>query len=388
MKVLYLVYLDLETTDFLGVKKKILWQLEGMKKLGLDVELAYKKNNDLVFINERGEKKEVYSLGKAWYRIAIYKGLKKALNNRDIDVVYIRTPGFIDLIFYLTLKMVKKKNKKVFLELPTYPIGKEFITHYKQLIRNKEFLKFSSKVPVGLIHKIYSRRMKKHVDNIVTFMPYKRIWGIEVIEIDNGVSVESVPLIKNVGNSEVFTIIAVANIDSWHGYDRVIRGMSEYYKEPSESNKPRVIFKLVGEGKELNNLIELAKKLNVFECVEFLGRKDGEALNSIFDSSHIAISSIGMHRIGLKYGSTLKTKEYCARGVPFIYGYNEKNISSEFKYALKVSAEDTALNINEIISFQKNVARDSCFSTKMREFALENFTWDKQMEKVKKNMLK
>ena len=57
-----------------------------------------------------------------------------------------------------------------------------------------------------------------------------------------------------------------------------------------------------------------------------------------------------MHRIGLFEGSTLKTREYCAKGIPFIYGYRERGIKESFPYAFRVSANEEPIDLKKIIT--------------------------------------
>ena len=70
---------------------------------------------------------------------------------------------------------------------------------------------------------------------------------------------------------------------------------------------------------------------NVF----FWGAKSGDELKDFVNRADIGIASLGMHRLGLNVASTLKVKEYCAYGLPFIYAYTEKAIEENCEFALK-----------------------------------------------------
>jgi hypothetical protein len=51
------------------------------------------------------------------------------------------------------------------------------------------------------------------------------------------------------------------------------------------------------------------------------------SLNDIYNISDIAIDSLGRHRSNVMYNSTLKGKEYCAKGLPIVSG-----VKTEFDY--------------------------------------------------------
>lgn len=385
MKILYLVYFDLFDTSSIGIRKKVLWQFKAMEKQGFEIELAYRKEDKLIFINTAEAVLKEYNISGLWYRSSIYKSLKILLSHNVYDVVYIRTPGFVDPAFYKTLNLFKRKGIDVYLEMPTYPIGKEYIMYCKQLFKNRKIKRLIFQIIGGLIHKLLSRKIKKFVSYIVTFMSYKKIWGIDVIEIENGVTIEDIPIvtksIERTTDADNLVLLGVANVDVWHGYDRVLHGLANYYQSDQRSNMRNIKFYIVGEGREIENLKLLSSKLSLEGNVCFCGMRSGKELDNLFDKADLGISSLGMHRIGVLQGSTLKTKEYCARGIPFVYAYNEKQIPEDFTYALKIPHNEEALNMNTVMNFLERIAELPIEET-LRKFAEDNFTWEKQMSIV------
>jgi Glycosyl transferases group 1 len=388
MKNLYLIYFDLYSSSFFGVRKKLFWQLKAMNNCGLKTDLAYRSGNKLIIIDADENIKAQYEFTNLWYRAGIHQALMNHLRSYNYTSVYIRFPGLIDFSFYNTLRMLKEKGIITLLEIPTYPIGGEVKSYFKQLLNDKKLFTLLIKGIGGIIHKILSRELKKFTDYVVTFMPFEEIWGIKVIEIDNGVAVNEINKIKKttINNKEAITLIGVANIDIWHGYDRVLKGISEYLKDDQGINKRKIYFKVVGEGREFSNIKKLANDLEINSCVEFLGMQDGQVLNDLFENADLAVSSLGMHRIGVSNGSTLKTKEYCARGIPFIYAYNEKKIPDDFEYAIKFSSDEDFINMEKVVSFYDNVVINGNYREDMRDFAKTNFTWDSQMGIIAKEI--
>jgi len=88
-----------------------------------------------------------------------------------------------------------------------------------------------------------------------------------------------------------------------------------------------------------------------------------------------------MHRISLKEGSTLKLREYCAIGLPFIYAYNDDDFDDNFIYAAKIPADDSPVNIYDVIDFYKRL-EGTDYSIKMNDFARKNLSWEAKLKPV------
>ena len=109
--------------------------------------------------------------------------------------------------------------------------------------------------------------------------------------------------------------------------------------------------------------------------MKFWEAKSGVELTEIMNCADIGIGSLGLHRIGLTWGSTLKVKEYCASSLPFIYSYDEKKLSGNEKFALKLPANDLPINMQEVSEWASHVIKDIELQIQMRTFAEENYDW-------------
>lgn len=372
MKIAYLVYFDIDDNKMLGVKKKILAQIKALTELDNDVTLVFRRDNQLILMNNQKEVDRLtISKGATRYKSSISKIVSEYLTTNNFDLLYLRFPNSLD---YSVLKLLNSmRNKKIVFEIPTYPIKGEYLLELKKLKESKRFKEYCIKVLVFLQHWLCTKIIKKYLKHIVTYMDFDEIWKIPVIRIDNGVDTSTFEAINFSKEKDIFTIIGVANISKWHGFDRVIRGLTDY--------KENVVFKIIGDGDEKNSLVELSKALKVEGKVEFLGPLFGEELIKLYEESNIAISSLGMHRIGLVSGSTIKTKEYCSLGIPFIYSYDEKQLSNDFKYALKVDASENPIDLNSVKKFYDNIKNDN-YSNTMHEYAQKNYDWNVQMKLI------
>ncbi len=382
MRILYLTYFDVNSDKKTGVNKKIKNQVIALRELGHEVTLSGCRNNEMYFDNGNTIHTVQIKYGLTHYRWSVKKILKS--DELKYDIVYIRFPGSIEPFFYFTLRDFSLSGSIVLLELPTYPIGQELKELLKNEWKKKKLLSLIIHCMAIANHRLFSRKMKTIVTKIVTYMPYDSIWNIKTIQIDNGVDVDACPAIfkdsAHKANNKM-RLITVANVSTWHGIDRVITGIKEYY-ERNKNVDHDVQLTIVGDSPLCEELKQLAIQSHVDDKVIFAGAKFGDDLLYEYLNADVAIGSLGMHRINVINGSTLKVKEYCSLGIPFVYAYNEQQLSDSFLYAKKIPADDTPVNIDEIINFYEQLDFDSIKSVEMHEYAEKHYTWKRQMKKV------
>lgn len=379
MKIMYLTFFGIKDTKFLGVKKKILGQCKALEKLGNKVDVAYCSDNKLLISNKYNKKNFKCNRGITNYRRAVYKLFKEIELNYDL--VYIRFPGSVDYYLYKLAKLLYNKKIKCILELPTYPIEGELKIAIKNFKNQKQYIKAIKSMGNYLLTMIFKRFIKNTGIKIVTYMPYDRIWNTETIVIDNGIDLEENRVIENYSTSEKqFNMTIVANLSKWHGIDRVLEGMKEYIeKRPNNERNVNII--IVGEGAADEELKQLVKKEKLEKYVTFKGMLMGKELNDVYNKTTIAIGSLGLHRIGLNVGSTLKVKEYCSKGIPFVISYKERELDNNFKFFKQVPATDEPLDIESCIEFFDNIKKCD-YRNKMHQFAEKKYDWKTQMKNV------
>ena len=149
--------------------------------------------------------------------------------------------------------------------------------------------------------------------------------------------------------SEELKLIGVAQLASWHGYDLVIRAMSEF--EKIAGKKFKISFTVIGVGPALDYLKELTKNLALEDQVKFAGSLQGNELYKKYDDAHLAISAIGIHRIGLNYSSALKAREYCAVGIPFLATGIDPDFCSEIAFRYEINSCEDVVPIVEFFTY-------------------------------------
>jgi len=126
----------------------------------------------------------------------------------------------------------------------------------------------------------------------------------------------------------------------------------------------------------------LTKELNLEKYVIFHGTKTGEDLDKVVDECDIAFGSLGLHRI-LTDASTLKAREYCARGIPFVMASYDQDFSEAFPFVYRIPKDETPVDVSQVIKWYENLIKEHPkYSMEMRRYAEENLSWDAKMKPV------
>ncbi len=335
-----------------GESKKVMSQFQAFLDAGINMELI-----DIILDSR------IY---KILYRLPIFgvypsASRKKILSKiTDVDFIYIRKNIF-DGSYYKLLKAIKKAKPaiSIMVEIPTYP----YFSEWSRPIDRPFIMKETRTLP--------KVQRKQLVDYYTTLSDDDEIFGVETIRFNNCISVNDYKPKQNVQSMDEIHLMGVALLANWHGYDRVIEGMHSYY----ESNPGKtVIFHIVGEGTELPALKKLVKKYNLDQYVLFEGKLFGDTLDALYDRAHIGIGSLGLYRIGFESGNTLKSREYCARGLPFIMAGSD-SVFDDFPYCLDFENDNTPIDIGRVISFINEINYDEATES-MRKYAQSKLSWD------------
>lgn len=376
-KLIYISYN--EKNKFIGVYKKINAQCYEFSKY-YQTKLVYPEENDiciedfntmkLKLIKDVLNLKEVEQINikRLFNVIRIFKfnsTIKKIILTEKPDIIYIRKYSMLNGIKILK-KIKNKNNTYIIYEIPTYPYYEE--------------MKKGSKPYVYLLNKIFDKSMEKISDLIPVVLGKDVKFNSEkYLPISNGINIADINVKnKNILKAGKLNLIGIANVSTWHGYDRIIKGLKKYY----DSNYDlEVHFHIIGHGDEIVNLKKMVINYDLQDKVIFHGIKIGQELDEIIDISDIGVGSLGMHRNGLTCGCTLKVREYCARGIPFIVGYIDNGFKSNFDYMLKIEANESDVDIYKIIEFYDSI-KDHDYIKEMREYAEEYLTWEATMESM------
>jgi glycosyltransferase involved in cell wall biosynthesis len=269
----------------------------------------------------------------------------KNLNIKNVDYIYIRKPIPLQKSFLELLKAIRKNNPKVkiVMEIPTYPYDDEFTT-------------FRTKILLS-VDKLFRKKVKNIIDKISTYSEHKTIFSLPAIQVFNGIDCNTVPLVKTTKVKDEIRLIAVAQFATWHGYDRLIKGVANYYLTKTHQ-QPNLYVDMVGDGSVLEEYKTLVKELNLEKYIVFYGKCHGDKLTQIFDQADIAIGSLGSHRINIFISSQLKSREYLARGLPIVSSTKIDIIPEGFPYCLYVPENESDVDIQVLINFYCDLGND------------------------------
>lgn len=330
MKGIYIYYKLIDEKKANGIEKKVVNQIQLFNNSGAKCEMVVFPHVDTLGAKILS-RLPFTNVDPVWTYNKKYK---------EIDYIYFRRPFYMDRGMRKFLKTVRKENPniKIIMEIPTYPYDKELMTGILNL-------------PL-YIKDCYNRKKLSGLVDVLAVIgdieQGERLWGIDTISFINGVDVDQICKKKNCHIENEINIICVSTCEFWHGFDRLFVGLKNYYDENGEKI---INIHIVGNGSEKEKYEKLVKQYGIQDRVKFYGMLYGEDLNAVYDKCDLACASLGLHRIGVKNGSFLKTREYLAKGMPMLLGSKIDVISDGYRYSMEFAADDTAIDMKEVVAF-------------------------------------
>lgn len=278
---------------------------------------------------------------------SIKRNYDEAMNKIERpDFVYIRRT-VADNEYIIFLREIKRRFPfcKIIIEIFTYPYDRD------------EFLRWNA-WPFYIKEIKNRRKLKRYVDRFVTHSKEKVIFGVPTIHASNGIIVRNVEPVSGETKKEddTLTLMAVAYMQKHHGYERVIKGINQYIKK---GGKRQIKLYLVGDGPEKTRYIRLVNKLKLDKQVLFFATMTGKALDKLYDEADIAVGAFGFFKDHVYFVSTIKVKEYLAKGIPIINGCKEETFEhNNVSYYMEFPNDSTDLNIEAVIRFYDNIYKN------------------------------
>lgn len=368
MKGLFLVFHGFSPHS--GISKKIFAQCEALCRNGVETVLCHPEIDADGGQRRLAGEREIRSFGSGM-RAKLFKRLTfgditEYIRREGIGLLYIRHDQNANPLLARWLRRVRRLGTRIVLEIPTYPY-------------DAEFREAGLKEKIGLrIDRLFRRRMAREVDRIVTFSEDAEIFGRPTIRISNGIDFDAIPLKGELHDlSREVRLLALANIHPWHGFDRVLEGLGDYYASPRE----RIVrLRIVGDGLDwlLDRYRRIAERRSIAPYVEFTGPHAGADLDADFAWCDMGIASLARHRNGIATLKSLKNREYAARGIPFVYAEGDSDFD-RMPYVMKAPADDTPLDIDALVRWLDAADRTPAH---IRATIAEKLSWERQMRTV------
>lgn len=380
-KLFYLSYINEDIRP--GYKQKIYGQIKAFSEfdkieevylgiIGNSCYRIYKVINRNIFLEKEVKVKRYFGNEKNYFDdlflfYKYIKEVKKFFIEKEINIFYIRRIFPITPILLRFLKELKNHKVKIFYEYPTFPWEEELKKGNSKVIYYSEKLQYRKLIEKVDIFCLMGNNLPQKIKNK------------KVLKLQNGIDLEFIEKIKSkeIKKNEI-QFIGVAALAFWHGYDRLILGIKNYYEK--NENTRIVKFDIIGNGdsKIVQNLKELVKKYELERYIKFYGYKEGEELNKCYNKANIGVGSLANFRKKLNSGGGLKNREYCAKGIPFIISGEDSSFKG-CSFVKNVFFSEGAININEILEWYDNL---TVSSKEIRYYADKNLNWKKELEKV------
>lgn len=354
---IYITYVDLSDISYFGITKKIMSQIRVFQECFGKVYYTTCRGKMLYLMD--GE--DVIDKELAITRAMANSVITHWLDKYKIKRTYIRY-NFSNKWFLELLWIQKEKGIKSVLEIPTYPYDGELTDGWL-------------KIEDGY----YRNKLYKFIAYIATNSEADEVFRTPCIRLLNGIDIEKNPLCVKKKENKKIVMIGVSSMTIWHGYERILEGMFNYYRN---GGNYEFLFKIIGNGPEKRNYYQLVEQYSLQTRVEFCGVLDGEALNKEYELSDIAVSSLGLYKTGIEEVTPIKGAEYCARGIPFICGYRDMRFPLNMQSIMTVPNSPEPINMYQVINFYEMITSQNGYHETMRAFALKNLTWENMMKPI------
>ena len=364
----------LKKNGLLGVEKKLGGRAKAVSLLGLDMDIFYfnfrrqlQDNRVHFYRRVAGFPNNLLSV------LHRYSCIPKHIDTDQYDLLVLRYSGgdfsFLSRFFRDNAgKIVTEHQAKELPEAYTYKTT------------------FPQKMLTLLMERFLGPRMIQRCAGLIANCDEVKEYELEragipisACTVTDGVSVEDIPFSEHAGyTGKLLNLLCVAtSFDPWHGLDRVLAGLEDH-----SSRKPFLQLKVVGDVS--HKYLDLSNRLyhNANVKVDFLGRLFGPKLEETFKNTHIAFGPLAMFRKGIREGSALKTREYVARGLPFVIGHRDPDFEGVDEFFFRIPPDNSPVNMDRVVEFAERTLNQSGISEAMRQFAEKRLDWTIKMQQM------
>ncbi len=236
------------------------------------------------------------------------------------------------------------------------------------------------------LERILGRRMLRSVAGIVgvtgEIAEYEKARSgsrAPAIFITNGIATRAIPAVdyRPFDGKNLCILFPAAHFSAWHGLDRVVESLLAF--DPGPLNVTLMIAGLVPEAM-LPVVDRLRGKKGV--NVELPGMVQGRDFDALCDRAQVGLSSMAMHRVGLKEACVLKTRDFAARGLPFVLAYDDPDFRGDLDFLFRVPSEEKPMDFSRLVEFLQTRCATPDVTERMRAFAAQNLDWDAKVARL------
>lgn len=356
------------TNNAIGITKKVKGQVSALRSLGNNVLYSCYYDNRFAVMDNNDHicayKNNIFSktrLNHASRRFGLISFVTDYIKHHTFDIVYMRYHYFDKYTLNL-IKAAKRAGAKVIMEMHSYPcLGGDRLL-------DKVFSK---------LEMVYQQKCTEEIDLFANMSQDLLPFGKPEVHIRNTFDASEITLREPQLSKNTFRLLSVAYERPAHGFDRLINGISRYYSEVGSEN-----IEVIFAGKYMESTKNLVSKLGLEERCRFIAPVSGKDLDLLYNTSNIAVGHLANHRINSFSGSAIKTQEFLAKGIPFIYAWNEEMLSDDYPYAFKIKLNEEPVDVKAMISWYSGLEDPKVVGTNMRAFFEQSSGWVNQMKSV------
>lgn len=354
----------------IGITKKIGAEIRTLRKKGMAVTYTgYDGDGVSVFGNDDAvifHKAYPFHWDKLNRKLRYYWLEKTALEYlkqaESFDLGYIRM-GAPNRVFFSILKRLKDGGATLIGEAHAYFPG----IKYKSL--GGKYITW--------MYEMHKAKFKDYISCFIVEGSFPEMYGVKAYKTSIGVEVDAICPHQYSGDKQTLNLISVANEMSYHAYDRIVESLNAYLLK---TDNRHIVVHLVGViSDETKALVE---KYGLQEHVILYGKQSGAALDEIYNKCNVGLGPLGQHRVGGKKDTGLKTKEYFAKGLPYIYSGEEPTVPDGYPYICQFPSDESMIDFDRVWEFYKSYRDDPQVVEHMRAFAAEHYSWDTIMKEA------
>lgn len=277
------------------------------------------------------------------------------------DVIFLRYPTAVDLD---PLRFLHRTRARV-----------ATVHHAKELVEQLASGRSPGILARAAIEYVQGRRILRRVDGIVGVTDEIRDYQIaraggRVVgrTVANGVDVDSIAPTAFVpfDGRELRLAFMASSHAVWHGTDRLLAMLRTY------RGKVPIRVDMVGHGSGTPGTEE---RVGPAATIFHHGMRSGADLDAVLAGATVGVSTLAFHRTGLRQAAVLKTREYLARGLPTVIGYDDVDVPDDTPFVLRVSKDDAPLSAEALLAFAERVSSRRDLAKDVRGFASAALDW-------------
>ena len=375
MKIVYInFFYSLE--NMTGVEKKLMDEAKYYKDNNIDIYLLNNKKDG--FANHIAYKKitNYFSmppwLSYLYVRLFTFKIIDKIVPLSEYDKIYLRYP----LMDLSALSFSKKYGDKLITQHHTKEL--EEIQAYKINTLFKMFQYVLEKCLAPYFFKPIDG-LTAMSNEIISYEKKRLHFKKRTYRFSNGIDIHKFTMKVPPLFTDVFHVAIVASQYSpWHGLDRLLGSLKHY-----DGLEYKIHVHIIGEFSSKEKVLMDACASNQLVTIHTHGKLFGKQLDEVFDQTHMACDSLAMYRLDMHESSTLKSKEYIARGIPYLYSAADEDMREIEDYLYDVGNDDTLLDFKEIIKHYKKCDLTT-MQKAMKECSKNILSWEIKVSKLAK----